>query len=62
MTDWINDLSQDYHAAALRLATLTKSGVQHLLFASIEMFPYEIPLPLLPAARISPKATGLNFL
>ena len=45
MTDWADELSEDYHAAALRLATLTESGVQHLLFASIEMFPYEIPPP-----------------
>lgn len=45
MTDWADDLSEDYHAAALRLATLTEGGVQHLLFASIELYPHEIPLP-----------------
>lgn len=45
MTDWADDLSEDYHAAALRLVTLTKGGVQHLLFASIEMYPHEIPPP-----------------
>jgi hypothetical protein len=45
MTDWAVDLSEDYSAAAVRLATLTQDRVQHLLFASIEMFPHEIPPP-----------------
>jgi hypothetical protein len=45
MTDWTDDLSEDYHVAAVRLATLTIDHVQHLLFASIELYPYEIPRP-----------------
>jgi hypothetical protein len=45
MTDWANDLSEDYHAAAVRLVTLTENRVQHLLFASIELHPHEIPPP-----------------
>jgi hypothetical protein len=45
MSDWADDLSQDYHAAALRLVTLTEGGVQHLLFASIELYPHEITAP-----------------
>lgn len=45
MSDWANELSEDYHAATVRLATLTESGVQHLLFASIELYPHEIPPP-----------------
>jgi hypothetical protein len=45
MTDWANDLSEDYHAAAVRLVTLTEDRVQHLLFASIELYPHEIPPP-----------------
>jgi predicted DNA-binding transcriptional regulator len=43
MPDWAVDLSEDYHAAAVRLATVTEGRVQHLLFASIEMYPHEIP-------------------
>ena len=45
MTDWADELSEDYHAAAVRLATLTEGGIQHLLFASIELYPREIPAP-----------------
>jgi hypothetical protein len=45
MTDWADELSEDYHAAAVRLATLTEGGIQHLLFASVEMYPHEIPAP-----------------
>lgn len=45
MTEWADDLSEDYHAAVLRLATLTIGRVQHLLFASIELYPHEIPPP-----------------
>ena len=45
MTDWAYELSEDYHAAAVRLATLTEGGIQHLLFASVEMYPHEIPAP-----------------
>jgi hypothetical protein len=45
MIEWADDLSQDYHAAALRLATLTEGRIQHLLFASIELYPHEIPPP-----------------
>jgi hypothetical protein len=45
MTNWAVNLSEDYHAAAVRLAALTEGGVQHLLFASIEMYPHEIPPP-----------------
>ena len=45
MTEWADDLSEDYHVAALRLATLTVGRVQHLLFASIELYPHEIPSP-----------------
>jgi hypothetical protein len=51
MTDWAAELSEDYHAAALRLATLTEAGVQHLLFASFEMYPREIPAPPQPIER-----------
>jgi hypothetical protein len=45
MTDWADELLEDYHAAAVRLATLTEGGIQHLLFASVEMYPHEIPAP-----------------
>jgi hypothetical protein len=45
MTDWARDLSEDYHAAAVRLVTLTENRVQHLLFASMELYPHEIPPP-----------------
>jgi hypothetical protein len=45
MTDWANELSEDYHAAAVRLVTLTENRVQHLLFASIELYPHEIRPP-----------------
>jgi hypothetical protein len=45
MADWTSDLSQDYHQAAVRLATVTESRVQHLLFASIELYPHEVPAP-----------------
>jgi hypothetical protein len=38
MTEWADDLSEDYHVAALRLATLTIGRVQHLLFGSIELY------------------------
>jgi hypothetical protein len=37
MNDWANDLSQDYHVAAVRLATITEDGNQHLLLASVEL-------------------------
>jgi hypothetical protein len=45
MTTWPDDITQDYRAAAIRLTTLTAYGAQHLLFASIELYPHEIPLP-----------------
>jgi hypothetical protein len=51
MNDWANDLSQDYHVAAVRLATFTEDGNQHLLFASVELYPYEIPPPPQPVER-----------
>jgi hypothetical protein len=45
MIDWADNITADYHAAALRLVTLTEGGVQHLLFASIELYPHEIAPP-----------------
>jgi hypothetical protein len=65
MTDWANDLSEDYHVAAVRLVTLTENRVQHLLFASIELYPNEIPPPpqnIEPKGKISAKQLSGSIL
>jgi hypothetical protein len=62
MIDWADNIAADYHAAALRLATLTEGGVQHLLFASIELYPHEIvpPPPVVERAKDGTN-TSLSF-
>ena len=42
---WPEYLYSDYAAAAVRLTTVIQQREQHLLFACIELYPREIPLP-----------------
>ena len=35
----------DYHASVVRLVTLARNRVSHLLFASVELLPTEMPVP-----------------
>lgn len=35
----------DYHSAVIRLATLTQSRINHLVFASVELLPGEVRAP-----------------
>ena len=35
----------DYHAGVVRLVTLVRERVSHLLFASVELLPTEMPVP-----------------
>jgi hypothetical protein len=42
---WPEHLYSDYVAAAVRLTTVIQQHEQHLLFACVELYPPEIPLP-----------------
>jgi hypothetical protein len=42
---WPEYLYSDYAAAAVRLTTVMRQREQHLLFACVELYPQEIPLP-----------------
>jgi hypothetical protein len=42
---WPEYLYSDYIAAAVRLTTVMQQRQQHLLFACVELYPHEIPLP-----------------
>jgi hypothetical protein len=42
---WPEYLHTDYAAAAVRLTTVMQQREQHLLFACVELYPHEIPLP-----------------
>jgi hypothetical protein len=42
---WPEYLYSDYAAAAVRLTTVMQQREQHLLFACVELYPQEIPLP-----------------
>ena len=42
---WPEYLDSDYAAAAVRLITVIQQREQHLLFACVELYPQEIPLP-----------------
>jgi hypothetical protein len=42
---WPAYLYDDYIGAAVRLATVMQEEGQHLLFACVELYPHEIPLP-----------------
>ena len=42
---WPEYLYSDYAAAAVRLTTVMQQRKQHLLFACVELYPQEIPLP-----------------
>jgi hypothetical protein len=42
---WPDYLYGDYAAAAVRLTTVIQQREQHLLFACVELYPQEIPLP-----------------
>ena len=61
MNSWPEIFSQDYHGAVIRLATLTEAGTQYLVFASVELYPTEIPLPpaeVRPRRQNADDATG----
>jgi len=45
MNTWPEILREDYQAAVIRLATLTEARTQYVVFASVELYPTEIPLP-----------------
>lgn len=42
---WPTLVPGDYHAGVVRLVTLTRKQVNHLLFASVELLPTEMPVP-----------------
>jgi hypothetical protein len=42
---WPALLPGDYHAGVVRLVTLARDRVSHLLFASVELLPTELPVP-----------------
>lgn len=42
---WPTLLAGDYSVGVIRLVTLVREGVNHLLFASIELLPTEMPVP-----------------
>lgn len=42
---WPTLLPGDYHAGVVRLVTLARDRVSHLLFASVELLPTEMPIP-----------------
>lgn len=59
---WPDYLYQDYAGAAVRLATVAEAGASYLLFACVELFPHEVPLPpALPPERRNVGASRLIF-
>ena len=42
---WPTIVPGDYHAGVVRLVTLARDRVNHLLFASVELLPTEMPIP-----------------
>ncbi|MHC2001798.1 VPA1262 family N-terminal domain-containing protein [Methylobacterium sp. CM6241] len=42
---WPAGFDQDYAGAAVRLVTVAEKGASHLLFACVELYPREIPVP-----------------
>lgn len=45
---WPALIAGDYHAGVVRLVTLAHDRVSHLLFASVELLPSEMPVPPAP--------------
>lgn len=45
---WSSLVPGDYRAGVVRLVTLTRARVNHLLFASVELLPTEMPVPPKP--------------
>ncbi|MGM4980914.1 VPA1262 family N-terminal domain-containing protein [Rhizobium sp. 11_C7_N12_5] len=48
LTEWPNLVPGDYAFGIVRLITLVHEKVSHLLFASVELLPTEMPVPPLP--------------
>src|ERR1700677_596 len=45
---WANLVAGDYSVGVIRLVTLVRARVNHLLFASVELLPAEMPVPPRP--------------
>ncbi len=46
--EWPNLITGDYSVGVVRLVTLARERVNHLLFASVELLPMEMPIPPQP--------------
>lgn len=44
-SEWPNLVAGDYSVGVIRLVTLVRARVNHLLFASVELLPVEMPVP-----------------
>lgn len=47
---WSTLVEGDYSVGVIRLVTLIHAGINHLLFASVELLPKEMPVPPRPAS------------
>jgi len=56
LTNWPTYLSHEYSGAAVRLAALLEKGSLHLVFACVELYPTEVPLP--PAVALEQANLG----